>query len=66
MGREQLQAGVGEHPGVVECGGAVLGQVLLAQVAGQADDPGVLALRHVGKHPDVRWADHIKLVADGR
>lgn len=44
----------------------MLGQVLLAQVAGQADDPGVLALRHVRKHPDVRGADHVELVADGR
>lgn len=64
--REQLQARGGEEPGVAQCRGAVLGQVLLAQVAGQADDPGVLALRHVRKHPDVRGADHVELVADGR
>lgn len=31
----------------------MFGQVLLSQVAGEADDPGVLALRDVGKHPDV-------------
>lgn len=64
--REQLQARGGEEPGVAQCRGAVLGQVLLPQVAGQADDPGVLALRHVCKHPDVRGADHVELVADGR
>lgn len=42
------------------------GQIFLPQVAGQADDPGVLALCHMGKHPDVRGANHVKLVADGR
>lgn len=41
-------------------------QVLLPQVAGEADDPGVLALSNVGKHPDVGGAHYIKLVADGR
>lgn len=51
--REQLQAGVSKHPGVVESARAMLGQVLLAQVAGQADDPGVLALSDMRKHPDV-------------
>lgn len=65
MWRQQLQAGVGEHPGVVEGGGAVLGQVLLPQVAGEADDPGVLALSDVGEHPDVRGTHHVELVADG-
>lgn len=64
--RQQLKASVGKHPGVVECSGAMFGQVLLPQIAGEADDPGVLALRDVGKHPDVRGAHHIKLVTDGR
>lgn len=31
----------------------MFGQVLLPQVAGEADDPGVLALSDMGKHPDV-------------
>lgn len=66
MRRQQLQAGVGKHPCVVEGGGAMFGQVLLPQVAGEADDPGVLALSDMGKHPDVRGAHHIELVADGR
>lgn len=44
----------------------MFGQVILPQVAGEADDPGVLALSNVGKHPDVWRAHHIKLVADGR
>ena len=44
----------------------MFGQVLLPQVAGEADDPGVLALSDVGKHPDVWGAHHIELVADGR
>lgn len=64
--RQQLQAGVGKHPGIVEGSGAMFGQVLLPQVAGEADDPGVLALSNVGEHPNVRRAHHIKLVADGR
>lgn len=64
--RQQLQAGVGKHPGIVECSGAMFWQVLLPQVAGEADDPGVLALSNVGKHPDVGGAHYIKLVADGR
>lgn len=51
--RQQLQAGVGKHPGIVEGSGAMLGEVLLTQVTREADDPGVLALRDVGKHPDV-------------
>lgn len=66
MRRQQLQAGVGKHPCVVEGGRAMFGQVLLPQVAGEADDPGVLALSDMGKHPDVRGAHHIELVADGR
>lgn len=64
--RQQLQPRVGEHPGVVEGGGAELGEVLLPQVAGEADDPGVLALSDVCKHPDVGGAHHVELVADGR
>lgn len=51
--RQQLQAGVGKHPCIVDRSGAMFGQVLLSQVAGEADDPGVLALSNVGKHPDV-------------
>lgn len=51
--RQQLQAGVGKHPCIVDCGWAMFGQVLLAQVAGEADDPGVLALSDMGKHPNV-------------
>lgn len=51
--RQQLQACVGKHPGIVEGSGAMFGEVLLTQVAGEADDPGVLALRNVSKHPDV-------------
>lgn len=43
----------------------MFGQVLLPQVAGEADDPGVLALSDVGKHPNVRGAHHVELVADG-
>lgn len=66
LGREQLQPGGGKMPGVAQCSGAVLGQVLLAQVAGQADDPRVLTLSHVCKNPNVRRADYVKLVADGR
>lgn len=64
--RQQLKAGVGKHPGIVEGSGAMFGQVLLPQVAGEADDPGILALRDVGKHPDVGGTHHIKLVTDGR
>lgn len=51
--RQQLQTGVGKHPGIVEGSGTEFGQVLLSQVAGEADDPGVLALSNVGKHPNV-------------
>ncbi len=64
--REQLKACGGEDPSVTQRSGAVLGQVFLPQVTRQADDPGVLTLRHMGKHPDVGGAYHIKLVADGR
>lgn len=51
--RQQLKADVGKHPCIVDCSGAMFGEVLLPQVAGEADDPGVLALSNVGKHPDV-------------
>lgn len=61
-----MQAGVGKHPGIVDCSGAMFGQVLLSQVAGEADDPGVLALSNMGKHPDVGGAHHVKLMTDGR
>lgn len=44
----------------------MLWQVLLPQVAGETDDPGILTLSNVGKNPDVRRAHHVKLVADGR
>ncbi len=64
--REQLKACGGEDPSVTQRSGTVLGQVFLPQVTRQADDPGVLTLRHMGKHPDVGGAYHIKLVADGR
>lgn len=43
----------------------MFGQVLLPQVAGETDDPWVLALSNMGKNPDVRGAHYIKLVADG-
>lgn len=41
-------------------------QVFLSQVAGEADDPGVLTLGNMGKYPDVWRADHIKLMTDWR
>lgn len=66
MWGEQLKACRGEEPSVAQRSGAVLGQVLLPQVTRQADDPGVLTLCHMGKHPDVGGAYHIKLMADGR
>lgn len=66
MWRKQLQASVGKHPGIVDCSGAMFGKVLLPQVAGEADDPGVLALSNMGKYPDVRGAHHVELVANWR
>lgn len=44
----------------------MFGQVLLPQVAGETDDPGILTLSNMGKNPDVRRAHYVKLVADGR
>lgn len=63
--RQKLQTGVGKHPSVVEGCGAMFGKVLLPQVAGETDDPRVLALSNMGKNPNVRGAHYIKLVADG-